>query len=318
MPRAFSPATAEQVVAAVEAVVVSGKPTSAEFVADFSDLPRDQATLALELAEDLGLLASSSGHHSVGNPLCRFLVTPNEMQKAAVLRVLLESYEPFVVFRERLVATSLAATAAQQTKVTLDLDAHRESIKDTLVSLGTFSHSLVTEGGGRYRPEEDPFEHTLEALSQACKDQAGAESRVIEQLGQAAARLVSRDEVIIPMADALLHAKSSDSRGAVLRAGNAIDSYLDGLATRKGVALGSASGINAKLDKLQRDGGFPKKLVFVGKYVGHIRNAADHGVDPDTGSSWEIRKATGLESIYVSCSFIAAATLWEEGGGSQI
>src|SRR6266850_7243297 len=135
MARPFSPATAEQVVAVTEAVVVNPQPTRVEFVVEFSDLPKDQAESALDLATDLGLLSLEGGRYSVASPLCRFLMTANQDQKATVLRVLLESYRPFVTFRERLVATTLASTAAQQTKVALDLNAHREAIKDTLISL---------------------------------------------------------------------------------------------------------------------------------------------------------------------------------------
>ncbi len=40
------------------------------------------------------------------------------------------------------------------------------------------------------------------------------------------------------------------------------------------------------------------------KYVG-----ADHGSDPEVGSAWSIRKATGIEYTYIACSFIEIATL---------
>jgi len=318
MARPFSPATAEQVVAAIEAVVVNREPTRVEFVADFSDLPRDQAEAALKLATDLGFLSHEAGKYEAASPLCRFAVTPNQMQKAAVLRVLLESYEPFVIFRERLIATALAATAAQQVKVALDLTAHREGIKDTLVSLGTYSHALVTEGGGRYRPEENPSENTLAVLAQACRDAASAEARIREQLGADAAASVSREEVIVPLADALLRAKLNDSRGAVLTAGNAVESYLDAFAGRLGTSLVGAAGINAKLDRLATGNTLPKKLVQVGKFLGHVRNAADHGVDSDVGASWTIRNATGVEYVCVACSFMASTTAREKGKPPEI
>lgn len=133
MPRAFSPATAEQVVAAVEAVFVNGKSTDAAFVAAFCDMAVDRAQAALELAVDLSLLTESAANYQVANPLCRVLGSPDERHRAAALRVALESYEPFVIFRERLPATPVVATAAHQTKTALDLSAHRDEIKDTLV-----------------------------------------------------------------------------------------------------------------------------------------------------------------------------------------
>jgi hypothetical protein len=318
MTRPFSSATAEQVIVAVEAVVVNRQPTSVEFVADFLDVPKDQAEAALLLAADLGFLSENTGKFSVASPLCRFIVTANQMQKAAVLRVMLESYEPFIIFRERLVATGLAATVGQQTKVALDLAAHREGIKDTLISLGTYNHTLVTEGGGRYRPEETLSENPLETLAQACSNATAAEGRIREQLGPDAAALVSREEVIIPLADAFLRAKAGDSRGAVVAGGNAVESYLDALASRVGADLSGATGINAKLDRLSQGKKLPKKLGQVGKYLGHVRNAADHGVDPDVGASWAIRDATGLEYVYVACSFMAATTANERGKPPEI
>lgn len=318
MTRPFSPATAEQVVAVVEAVVVSQEPASLEFVAEFSELLADQAEAALKLATDLGLLSHGAGKYSVTSTLSRFLVTPNQMQKAAVMRVVLESYEPFIMFRERLVATVLASTAAQQTKAALGLDAHREVIKDTLVSLGTYSHALVTEGGGRYRAENEPFENALEILAQACRDAAAAEARIRHQLGADAVASVSRDEVIVPLADGLVRAKSGDPRGAVVSAGNAVESYLEALAARQGVNLASAPGINAKLDKFAQANKIPKKLVQVGKYLGTVRNAADHGVDPEVGVSWVIRDTTGLEYVFVSCSFVAATIAHEKSKPLEI
>ena len=94
---------------------------------------------ALRLAVDLGLLTCNKLEFEPSNPLVRFIGTPDENRKAALLRIVLESYRPFVVFRDRLLATNSADVAAQQTKTLLDVDAHREEIKDTLISLGTYS-----------------------------------------------------------------------------------------------------------------------------------------------------------------------------------
>jgi hypothetical protein len=60
MARPFSPATAEQVVNAVEAVVVRRSGADADFVAEFCDIPRAQSEAALQLAADLGLLKISA------------------------------------------------------------------------------------------------------------------------------------------------------------------------------------------------------------------------------------------------------------------
>ena len=158
----------------------------------------------MDLAADLGLLAKDGAEYTVASPLCRFLSTPHQMQKAAVLRIILESYDPFLIFRQRLEATGLAAQAAIQTKTLLDLTAHREEIKDTLVSLGTYSHALVTEGGGRYRLEGEPAGNPLQELMAAAQSATLAEGLIRRQLGQDAVASVSREEVIVPLSDAAI------------------------------------------------------------------------------------------------------------------
>lgn len=320
MPTSFYSATAEQVVSAVEAVVVNGKPTKSDFVEEFADLTKDQSEAALGLAVDLRLLANDTGKYTVESFLCRFLATPNQSHKASVLRLVLESFAPFVMFRERLVATGSASTAAQQTKAALGLDSHREEIKDTLISLGTYSHALVTEGGGRYRSAEASMDNALQCMSQACSDAMSAEYRIREQLGHDAASFVSRNDVIVPLADGLRRAAQTDPRGAVLAAGNAVESYLDSLANHLSppISLVGATGINAKLEKFLQTNSLPKKLINVGKYLGHVRNAADHGIDAEIGASWTIRNATGLEYVYTACSFIASSYLRTQGKPPEI
>jgi hypothetical protein len=301
--RDFHSATAEQVVSAIECVFVTQGNATVDLVAEFADLPLDQAKSALKLAEDLGFLVECTiGEFIVQSPLCRFVSSPNLTKKAAVLRIALEDYEPF---RERLIATESASSAAQQTKALLSLNAHREQIKDTLLSLGTYSYALAAEGGGRYRPNDESLENVLETAAKACIDASAAEVRVREQVGEMAASLLSVDEVIRPLADALVRVAENDPRGAVVVGGNAIESFLDYIGQRTSTSLVGKTGINAKLDSLAR-GSIPRKLVNMGKYIGHIRNGADHGIDPDIQASWSIGPQTAVEFVFVCYSFIRA------------
>jgi hypothetical protein len=319
VPRPFFHTTAEDVIASTEAVIVNGKPTSATFVSQFLDIPLDRVENALKFAVELEFLSFNAGHYSAHGPLSQLLSTPKLMQKAAVLRVALESYEPFTMFRTRLKATDFASQAAQQTKVALDLDGHRDVVKDTLINLGTYSHALDTEGGGLYVPSNDSLENRLLSLAQACGDLISAEGRVNVQLGDAAVALISRNDVILPLANALLKAASGDARGAVVLAGNAVESYLTALAGRLGVpnAVG-APGVNAKLVHFATANAIPSKLVAVGKYLGNVRNAADHGVDAEVGAAWTIQESTGTEFVFVACSFVNAVTAREQGQPPKI
>jgi hypothetical protein len=310
MPLAFWPATAEQVVAVVDAVVARRGSAAVELVAEFADLPKTSAEKALMLAVDLGLLRHNGSLYEVASPMCRFLSTSSLLQKAAALRVVLENYEPFTTFRERMSVVPVA-DAAEQTRVLLDLDQHREDVKDTLLSLGTFTQALADQGGGRYvaaSPEPNP----LERLAEACSDLLSAEARIREQLGPQVLAAISRDEVVVPLADALVKSRT-DPKGAVNAAGSSVESFLEQQAPGAGVNVAGATGINARIERYLDAKVLPKKLGFVGKYLGHVRNAAGHGEDQEVGATWEISRETGVEYVFVACSFLRAVVSFLKG-----
>jgi hypothetical protein len=257
------------------------------------------------MAEDLGFVARQGPSWVNRSPLSRYVSTFGQPQRAATLRIMLESYEPFRIFRQQLVATADANRAARHTKAALGLTAHPDEIKDTLVNLGTFAEALVTSGGGHYTPSEQPVLNALSEVAHACADVAAAEHRIRQLLGPDAAGSVSQADVIDPLANALIKAAEPDARGAVLRAGNAIDSFITGAAAGPAVSLVGATGINSKLQRFATGAILPPKVLSVGYYLGNVRNAADHGVDPAFGVAWTIRNATGLEFVFVACSFIA-------------
>lgn len=314
-----SQTTAEHVIGAVEAIVVNGEPTTADTVAAFLDITVASATAALDLAVELGLLSQTGNVFAAVSPLCRFAAAPE--QKAAVLRILMESYRPFTVFRERLVATSDLKTAAQNAKTLCNIPAHRDEVKDTLISLGTYSRALVPEGGGNYQLETASLSNALQVIAAACADAMSAEGRIRAQLGPAAEATLAnqRDNVIVPLADALIRANNRDGAGAVQAAGNAVESHINAMAARMGVALTGANGIIQKLAKFSNPRRLPRKVIQIGDYLGAIRNAADHGSDPDiNNASWQIRDATGLEYVFVACSFIAATVAVERNDPPEI
>jgi hypothetical protein len=312
MARSFSPATAEQVVVAVEAVVANGGAAATPFVAEFADLKAEQASAALMLGVDLGLLKEARGQFALANPISRFLRSPQDNEKAAVLRIVLEAYEPFQVFREELEASGDASSAAVRTKTRLALDAHREDIKSTLVNLATYSGALRAGNGGQYERDSKSASSLLKELAAGATEEGAAIHQVRTGLGTAA-NAVSHEQVLVPLAAALRHAAGGAAREAVVHAGNSIDTFLDEFATRRQISLTGATGINGKIDKLQSGGALPKKLAFNAKYLGHIRNAADHGVDADVGSSWSIQASTGLNYVFVAISFIRAVSVLETG-----
>jgi hypothetical protein len=253
--------------------------------------------------------SNPTGEFEPSNPLCRFLSTTNQHQKAVVIRILLESYKPFKIFRDRLTSTGLVVDAARQVKSILGLTEHHSDISTSLLSLGTYSQAVRTSGSGHYEIVDVAGANLLEHLICGISDIAKSEALVMRQIGTDAAGWISREHVITPLAEAMRRAEGGDSRGAVVQGGNAIESYLIELSSKYPVQL-NGTGINAKLDELKRadKSKMPTKLCNMGKYLGHVRNAADHGTDSDIGAPWGIRPSTGIEYVFVACSFVAAST----------
>ena len=304
MARPFHQATAEQVVIVSEAVVSLTGGNSAT-IAAFTDLPPATADNALNLASDLGLLSENAGQFSIESPLCQLLRTPQDGEKAAILRVTIESYQPFLVFREEHEATDNVTDAAQRTKVKLDLDCHREQVKETLLSLATYSGALTAGQGNTYERDARGLTTLLDELAAGSREVAEATLTIREELGDAATQ-VDHNHVLLPLVAGLRHAAASNGREAVLQAGIAVENFLSHAAAHHGTNVAGAHGINAKMDRLRNDGHYPPKLLNVCKYVGHVRNAADHGADADIGAPWEITAQTGRNYVFVATNFIRA------------
>lgn len=296
--------TADLVVAAVDAVVSANGDARVGYVADFMDVPQPTAQAALDLAVDLGLLAASSTRYTPRPPLARLLVTSSDAQRAAVLRVAVESFEPFVLFRERLRVTGVAAQAAQQARTALGLTEHKSQIAQTLTSLGTYTRAIRDEGAGLFTVPNSDLTDLAQSLDAAVDDLTTAEVRVRDWFNEKSAGYVSQADVLQPLADAYRKAAKGDSRGAIVSAGNAIESFLVQLAGDLSVNLQGATGIGSKVDRFSQASKFPSKLAAVGKYLSNVRNAADHGIDTDTGAAWDVRPGTGIDYLRVVITFI--------------
>lgn len=313
MARAFFHSTAELTIRVVEAVHANGT-ASESLVESFCDLSQTQVAEALGLAADLGFVVENGGTYQVGQALAAWFASPNENRKAAVLRVALESYDVFRRFRERYAATGNIDAAAQQTKAMFDLDKHREDVKETLISLATYSGAMVSKGGGNYEVCDGEISQQIQELAKGCNDFSSAELWVRSKLGLAA-DIVSEQEVILPLASAIIKACSNQPDDAVTNAGNAFESYLAELAVRMGVDLSGANGISQKITKFRTGDKLPKKIVEASKYIGQVRNAAGHGVDTDVNASWDIQQSTAINLVCVVLAMIQACHEIENGNG---
>lgn len=312
MPRAFFRATAEQVIGVSEAVVSLGG-SDAAAVASFTDLPQQTANDALKLSTDMGLLCFNGARFDCASPLTKLLRTPQDGEKAAILRVTIESYDPFLVFREELSATNNVTEAAQRTKSKLDLDCHREEIKETLLSLATYSGALTAGQGNTYDRDVRGLSALLDELAAGSRDIADATQTIMVELGPDAGAIVDHAQVILPLVAGLRHAAARAGREAVLQAGIAIENFLTAVATHHGTSIIGANGVNAKMDRLVQAGHYSIKLHNVCRYLGHIRNAADHGADADINAPWDISAQTGRNYVFVAARFIRSMLAYRLG-----
>jgi hypothetical protein len=93
------------------------------------------------------------------------------------------------------------------------------------------------------------LENTLQIIAVSCSDITAEEARVRLEIGPTGEATVSRDSAILPLADALIRAKSRDGSGADQAAGNAVEGHIDAMAARMSVAMGTATGIMSKPEK---------------------------------------------------------------------
>lgn len=304
MLRPFYQATAEQVVVVSEAVVSLGDSDVAA-IAEFTDLPPTTADGALRLSADMQLLVEKNGQFTVGSPLCKLLRTPQDREKAAILRVALESYLPFQVFREEHDATGSVSDAAQRTKVKLKLDCHREDVKATLLSLATYSGALTPGQGNNYSRDANGLTALLDELVAGSREVADATQTIRQELGVDVSQ-VDHAQVIQPLVAGLRHAVAGAGREAVLQAGIAIENFLVSVAAHHGTNIAGANGVNAKMERLVNASHYPGKLHNICRYLGHVRNAADHGSDTEIGAPWDVSSQTGRNYVFVATTFIRA------------
>lgn len=308
MPFQVYSTSAENVIGVADACLQKPIGIDAALAAAFLDTTQDYARDALLMASQLSLLVEQPPGSFVPASQCAvFLCTSSRESKAAVLRYVLEQYEPYRTFKTRLVLTGVVGEAATQTKALHQIPAHRQVIMTTFTDLGTYSQSLISEGGGLYRPREDNPRLFLQILDQVIQDRETAELQVRRRMGAEAADWIDAQSVLSHLVTAYQRAGLSDQdpRAPIVHAGNAIESFLTQLAQHHHVSVQNSHGINAKADALANSHHLTKKHKFILKYLGHVRNAADHGIDADINHEWDICQNTAQEYVHVAQTVVA-------------
>ena len=104
----------------------------------------------------------------------------------------------------------------------------------------------------------------------------------------------------------------SDPKAIILYAANAFESFLQQIANSHKISLVGKNGIAQKSDALSSV--ISKKHRGMIQYICQIRNAVEHGADPDEGGKvWNISNESALMYPIIVASIIKSIVLRENG-----
>ena len=289
--------TAEDIVAVVDAIVAKGHDVDINFISEFTGIATDdQVNKALSMAMELDMVTHDAltDCYEVNSYLAKRLVAATtDDQKAVIMRLILEQYQPYKVFKTRYSFTRSIEQACRQTKILCSLQANERDVKNTIISIATYAKALKSEGANLYSFVEEENIHPL--IESALLECAVSEESLRIFWGEAIYDTVNATTVTEPLSAAFQKSKAQtpDTRAVIVYAANAFESFLDGYATNKGVSVSGRNGIIQKKDALSSH--LSRKHKGMIDYIGQVRNAADHGADSDENEQmWTVTRDTAL------------------------
>lgn len=289
--------TAEDILGVIDAILAKPVACTKEFICEFADISAFQAENALSMSEEMGLIEfdANTSFYSSNSYLARLLVSArNSENKAAILRLVLEQYEPYTFFKMRFAYTGSLDTAAKQVKSLYNMNSGYKDIKNTFINIATYAKAMINDGAGSYKLNEDDVTY-IEILDLVIKFKSNDTSALQQQLGPDIYNYLDKQNVFAPLSDAYSKIQTNDPelKPIILYAGNAFESFLQQIADDNSISLSGKSGIISKSDALSSL--LSKKHRGMINYIGQVRNAADHGTDPDEdGKTWSISHDTAL------------------------
>jgi hypothetical protein len=289
--------TAEQVVDAVEAVVLATRPCLASDVSDFVNHPGPAVENALSVAVSLGLLSRDGDSYSPTPAYESYFAEASESHRIDVLRFALEGFAPYRFFKQRLGFHNDPLRAARETKLRFEFTNHEGEIRETLVSLGQFSGSLTyTTQTGYELATSGVADEFLAAADTVSASGASIDAFLRESLGVDAYTYIQdeQDDIITHLRGALGKVVVDElEQAAVVQISNACENFLVKLADEAtpAVDLTGATGIISKGERLKAAGVIAQKHMGYVTLLGQLRNAGDHGIDSDVNLDWEVTPA---------------------------
>lgn len=297
MPYNIVQTTAEDILGVIDAIVSKSLNCTKEFICEFADISSLQADNALKMSMEMGLveLDADSNLYSSNSYLSRLLVSArNSEHKAAILRLILEQFEPYSVFKMRFINTNSLDTAAKQVRTLYGISSSYKDIKNTFINIATYAKAMINDGAGSYKLNEDNTTY-IEILDLVVKFKSNDSTALQQQFGLEIFEYLDKKNILDPLSDAYskIQNDSPELKPIIMYAGNAFESYLYQVASEKSVSLAGKNGIINKAEALSSF--LSKKHRGMINYIGQVRNAADHGADPDEdGNTWEISNDTAL------------------------
>jgi hypothetical protein len=293
--------TAEQVVQAVEAIYLMDGVSDTNRIADFTSFDvsvpyqRQLVENSVSAAEMLRLivpLARRSNQYGF-SVLVPLIVKARDEDKRVLFRVHLEQFGLFRLFVERLRAGPTPQEAARQVCAVQGSASDATVVRQAFESWGSYALSLVLGESGQYVPAASPESADLlrRSLEDLARQDHSARQFVLEYLGQEAYEFIEgnvRDSVV----DAIVMVfNGCDAEKVVLKLDKAYEDFLRLMGYRR-VDLSKAHGIGQLGNDLKSRGLIAAKHLGAVNLIGHIRNATDHGGDPNEGNKrWLIGEA---------------------------
>lgn len=316
MPYDIIFAPAEDIVGVVDAILAKPVECIKSFISEFADISLAQTDNALYMAEQLGLVYCDSvtGFYSSKSFLARLIVSSrDDNHKAAIMRLVLEQYEPYITFKSRFSFTGSIDLACKQVKTIYSMSCTYRDIRNAIINIATYSKAIINDGASSYKLNQDEVTY-IEILELALRFKANDDNALRIQLGDSVCDFLDTEKVFNPLSDAYSRIQNfdSDPKAPILYAGNAFESFLQQIADRHSVSLSGKNGISQKSDALNSV--ISKKHRGMIQYISQVRNAADHGADPDeNGDIWEVSDATAQLYPIIVASIIKDIVHKEEG-----
>ena len=312
-------APAEDIVGVVDAILAKPIECVVEFISEFADISSTQTHNALHMAMQFGLIArdETTGYYSSKSFLARLIVTSrNDNHKAAIMRLVLEQYEPYITFKSRYIFTNSIELACKQVKTLYSMTSGYKDIKNSIINIATYTKSMINDGASSYKLNNDDVSY-IEILDLALKFKSNDDQALRLQLGDQVCTFLNNENVFRPLSDAYsrIQRNEIDTNAVIVYAGNAFESFLQQIADNHSISLAGRNGIGQKSDTLSAV--ISKKHRGMIQYINQIRNAADHGADADEGGKvWDISVETAQMYPIIIASLIKS--LYEKEVGNLV